>query len=230
MAEIALAVQAGRQRGSAAARRLRRDGKVPGVLYGHGVEATAVAVDARELRNALTSEAGINALLSLQLDGTSHLAMARQLQRHPVRGGLEHVDFVIVRRDEVVTADVAIELVGEAEAVNREGGLLDQSMFSLTIAALPGSIPPKIEVDVSGLAIGDAIRLSDVRLPEGVTTEVDGETPVVIAQAPQAVELPEAGEGEEGEEAAEGAAPAEGGAPEAGDEAPAAEAAPAEEG
>jgi large subunit ribosomal protein L25 len=236
MAEVPLRAETGRPSGSAASRRLRRAGKVPAVLYGHGVESTALAVDSRELRNALTSEAGLNALLSLQVNGSSHLAMARQLQRHPVRGGLEHVDFVIVRRDEVVSAEVVIEMVGEAEAVHREGGFLDQSMFNLVIAALPGNIPPKIEIDVSALDIGDAIRVSDIRLPEGVTTEVDPEAPVVIAQAAQVVDLgeaaaEEAAEGEEGEagEGAEGEG-AEGGEAAASEgDAPAAEAGSSED-
>ena len=234
MAEIPLTAETGRPAGSAAARRLRRDGKVPAVLYGHGVESTALAVDARELRVALTGEAGLNALLNLQVNGSSHLAMARHLQRHPVRGGVEHVDFVIVRRDEVVSAEVAIEMVGEAEAVQREGGYLDQSIFNLVIAALPGDIPPKIEVDVSGLDIGDSIRVSDLSLPSGVTTEVDPEAPVVVAHAAQVVDLGEEPEveGEEGEEGevAEGEAAAEGGEAAASEgEAPAAEAESSEE-
>jgi large subunit ribosomal protein L25 len=234
MAEVVLIAESGRPAGSAASRRLRREGKVPAILYGHGVDSTPLAVDARELRNALTGEAGLNALLALSVDGSSHLAMARHLQRHPVRGGVEHVDFVIVRRDEVVSAEVIIEMVGEAEAVHREGGFLDQSLFNLVIAALPGDIPPKIEIDVSGLEIGDAIRVGDLKLPAGVSTEVDSEAPVVIAQAAQVVDLgeePEAEEGEEGEaaegEAAEGAEGAEAAAQEG--EAPAAEAPPAEE-
>ena len=234
MAEVPLTAEPGRPVGSAAARRLRRAGKVPAVLYGHGVQSTPLAVDARELRNALTGEAGLNALLSIQVDGASHLALARHLQRHPVRGGLEHVDFIIVRRDEVVSAEVVIEMTGEAEAVHREGGFLDQSLFQLVIAALPGDIPTKIEIDVSGLAIGDVIRVSDLKLPPGVSTEVDQESPVVIAQAPQVVELPEEAEAEEGEEGVEGEAAegeaAEGEAPGAGAEGEAAaEAAPSDE-
>ena len=235
MAEVPLTAETGRPAGSAAARRLRRAGKVPAVLYGHGVQSTPLAVDARELRNALTGEAGLNALLSIQVDGTSHLALARHLQRHPVRGALQHVDFIIVRRDEVVSAEVVIEMTGEAEAVHREGGFLDQSLFQLVIAALPGDIPTKIEIDVSGLAIGDVIRVGDLKLPSGVTTEVDSESPVVIAQAPQVVELPEEAEPEEGEEGAEGEAVegeegAEAPAAGAEGEAPAGEAAPTEEG
>jgi large subunit ribosomal protein L25 len=232
MAEVVLIAESGRPAGSAASRRLRRAGKIPAVLYGHGVDSMPLAVDARELRTALTGEAGLNALLALRVDGANHLAMARQLQRHPVRGGVEHVDFVIVRRDEIVSAEVVIELVGEAEAVHRENGFLDQSLFSLGISALPGDIPPKIEIDISGLQIGDAVRVADLKLPSGVTTEVDPEAPVVIAQAAQVVDLGEAEEGEEGEaaegEAAEGAEEGVEAASDAG-EAPAAEAPAAEE-
>jgi len=229
MAEIGLVAEAGRSTGSSAAGRLRAAGKIPAVLYGHGVDPQAVAVEARALRNALSSEAGLNALLELQLEGTKHLAMAREIQRHPVRHSVMHVDFVIVRRDEIISADVNIALVGEAEQVHREDGVVDQSMFTLSVRTTPGRIPPSIEVDVSGLTIGASIRVGDLQLPEGVTTEVDPEEAVVTGQPPQvtaadlvteaeaeAAEAAEAaaaeGEGESAEGAAEGA-PAEASAP-----------------
>jgi len=215
--EITLTADATRPTGSRAARRLRAAGKVPAVLYGHGAEAKSLAVDARELRNALTGTAGLNALITLQVDSESHLAMARHLQRHPVKGSLDHVDFVIVRRDEIVTADIPIQLVGEATTLHNEDGVVDQQLFSLTIKAKPLDIPGAVEVDISGLTIGDAIRIGDLKLPSGVETDVDAEEPIVIGAAPQAVELPEeaeAAEAAEGEEAAaEGAPPMEGEAP-----------------
>jgi large subunit ribosomal protein L25 len=192
---------------------LRHAGKVPAVLYGHGTDPMALAVDSRELRNALTGDAGLNALITLQVDSESHLAMARHLQRHPVKGSVDHVDFVIVRRDEIVTADVPINLVGEATAVNQEGGIVEQQLFSLPIKAKPLDIPASLEADISGLIIGEAVRVGDVKLPSGVETEVDPEEAVVVGQPPTAIELPEPGEGEavaEGEEGAEGAPAAEG--------------------
>jgi large subunit ribosomal protein L25 len=185
MAEIALAAEVGRPTGTRAAGRLRAAGKIPGVLYGHGTSPTPLAVDGRALRNALTTDAGLNALLELEVEGTKHLTMARELQRDPVRHSVMHVDFVIVRRDEVISADVTITLVGEAVQLHREDGVVDQSMFTITVRTTPGRIPPTIEVDISELTIGDTIRVADLKLPQGVTTELDPEEAVVIGQPPQ---------------------------------------------
>ena len=221
MPEINLTAEVGRPSGSSHTRRLRASGKIPGVVYGHGVDPVAVAVDARELRHALNSEAGANALLNLDVGGTEHLTMARVLQRDPVRNAVVHVDFQIVRRDEVMTVEVPISLVGEAVAVHQGDGVVDQQMFSLTVHATPSAIPPHIEVDVSGLAIGDTIRVADVSLPAGVATEVDPEDPIVVGQPPQVSDLdliPEAdaealGELAAAEQAAAEAEAAEGGEP-----------------
>ena len=213
MEEVTITADLGRPIGSRPARRLRAEGKVPAVLYGHGTDAKALAVDARDLRNALTGEAGLNALITLKVDSQSHLAMARHLQRHPVKGSVDHVDFVIVRRDEIVTAEVPINLVGEATAVNQEGGIVEQQLFSLTIKAMPLEIPASLDADISGLIIGEAVRVADLKLPAGVETEVDPEDAVVVGQPPTAVELVQPAEGEEvaeGEEGAEGAAEGEG--------------------
>jgi large subunit ribosomal protein L25 len=206
MEEVTLTAELGRPTGSRPSRRLRHDGKVPAVLYGHGTDPMALAVDGRELRNALTGDAGLNALITLQVDSESHLAMARHLQRHPVKGTVDHVDFVIVRRDEIVTAEVPITLVGEATEVNQNDGIVEQQLFSLTIKAKPLEIPAGLEADISGLVIGEAVRVADLKLPSGVETEVDPEEAVVVGQPPAAVELPEPGEGEEAVEGEEGAA------------------------
>ncbi len=205
MAEITLNVESGRPLGSRPSGRLRTAGKIPGVVYGHGMAPVPVAIAARDLRAALTTEAGLNALLSLKIGDTTHLAIAKSLQRHPVRQTVTHVDFQVVRRDEIVTADVRIALVGEAEAVHRAEGTVDQEMLTLQIKAKPGDVPAVIEVDISSLEIGDSLRVSDLELPEGVTTETDPEAPVVIAHAARALE-PEAVEAEVGE----GAEPAAG--------------------
>ena len=208
MEEVSLVADVGRVKGSAQARRLRSHGKVPAVLYGHGIEPLSVAVDSRELRAALTSESGLNALISLDVGGKRHLAMARQLQRHPVRRSIDHVDFVIVRRDEVISAEVPVHLVGEAQEVERADGLVEQQLFSLVVHAKPGDIPNAIEVDISSLSIGDVIRVADLSLPAGVTTEVDPEDTVVAGQASRVAAEVE-------EEAADAAA---GGAEEGADE------------
>jgi len=207
MNEVSLVADVGRVKGSAEARRLRTAGKVPGVLYGHGVDSLSLAVGSRELRAALTSDAGLNALISLDVDGQRHLAMARQLQKHPVRRTIDHIDFVIVRRDEIVSAEVNIHLVGEALEVEHADGLVEQQLFSLVVHAKPGDIPNAIEVDISSLSIGEAIRVGDLKLPSGVTTEVDPEETVVAGQASRT-----AGEVEEEDAEAAQAAVAAGGA------------------
>ena len=224
MAEVVLAAEVGRPLGSRAVRRLRRAGKVPGVIYGHGTEPLPVAVGARELRTALNGEAGANQLLSLSTGTGTYLTLAREMQRHPVAQTVTHVDFVIVRRDEVISADVPITLVGEATEVHHGDGLVEQQMFTLAINALPANIPAGIEADINELTIGGQVRVSDLVLPEGVTTDVDPDTAVAIGQPPRVV-VEEEEEAVEGE-AEEGAAPAE--AAEARSEAP--EAATAEEG
>ncbi|MGI9023051.1 MAG: 50S ribosomal protein L25 [Acidimicrobiales bacterium] len=216
MEEVVLTAEAGRTTGSATARRLRGAGKIPAVLYGHGVDPQALAVEGRALRLALNTDAGLNALISLDVSGDRHLAMARQLQRDPVRGTVAHVDFVIVRRDEVVTVEVPVHLEGEASLVHREDGLVEQQLFSLTVNSTPSSIPTHIEVDISGLGIGDAIRVGDLTLPPGVTTDLDPEEPVVAGQASRVSAKVEA---EEAEAEAETAAVAAGGGDEATEEA-----------
>ena len=180
---------------------------MPGVLYGHGITPQTLAVDRKALRAALAQEAGLNALIGLEVEGTRHLAMARQLQRDPLKGTVSHVDFVIVRRDEIVSVEVPIRLVGEALEVERADGLVEQQLFELTVHALPADIPNSVEIDISGLVIGDAIRVSDLDLPAGVTTDLDPEDPVVLAQASRR-EVEEEGEVEE--EAVEGDTDTEG--------------------
>ena len=212
MDEVSLVAEVGRVKGSSEARRLRLAGKVPGVLYGHGIDPIDVAVGSRELRTALTSDSGLNALISLDVGGKNHLAMARQLQRHPVRRSIDHVDFVVVRRDEVVSVEVPIHLVGEALEVERADGLVEQSLHSLVVQAKPGDIPNAIEVDISELTIGEAIRVADLKLPAGATTEVDPEEIVVAGSTTRMAAETEAEEeaaAEAGEAAAEEAGEAQ---------------------
>ena len=215
MDEVSLVADVGRVKGSSESRRLRKAGKVPGVLYGHGIEPIDVAVGSRELRAALTSDSGLNALISLDVGGKRHLAMARQLQRHPTRRSIDHVDFVIVRRDEVITAEVPVHLIGEAEEVERADGMVEQSMFALEVHAKPADIPNAIEVDISGLSIGEAIRVADLTLPAGVSTEVDPEELVVAGTTTRMAAETEAEE----EAAAEAAEEAEAGGDEGAGEA-----------
>jgi large subunit ribosomal protein L25 len=201
--DVVLQAEPRTDRGSRPAGRLRRAGGVPAVVYGRGGDTLAVTVPARELNHILAH--GVNTLITLQLDGASQLALARQVQRHPTRGDLVHVDFVRVSTDVAIAAEVALNLVGEAVGV-RDGGLMEQAVFSLTVEAKPQDIPGGVDVDVSELGIGDSLRISDLPLPAGVVTHVDPETLVVHVSAPRVGGI---GEGEGGEgEGAEGETPA----------------------
>ncbi|HEX2381759.1 MAG TPA: 50S ribosomal protein L25 [Acidimicrobiales bacterium] len=217
MAEITLPAATGRTTGSGPSKRLRSDGRVPATVYGLGGDAVSVSVDWRELRGALTTDAGLNALINLEIDGhASELTIVKDLQRHPIRRSVLHLDFLRVSRDVAIEVDVPIVLYGEAEDVTREDGVVDHLLFQLTIRAKPGSIPNEIAVDISGLAINDSIRVGDLTLPEGVETDADPDEPIVIGQPPRVEEPEPVAEGEEGEEAAEGEAaageaPSEGG-------------------
>ena len=208
MADVRLAVAVRVDRGTARAGRLRKTGQIPGVVYGPTQEPIAVSVDARELRTALSGDHGLNALLELQLDGETHSAMARELQRHPTKGTLQHVDFQIVRLDQVMTVDVPVEMIGEAHEVAMQGGEVLQDLGVLTVNATPRTIPSVIEVDITNLEIGHVIRLHDITLPNGVTCDLDPETVIVTGLAPRVAEEEEAAEGAEGEA---GEAAAEGG-------------------
>src|SRR4051812_560496 len=150
MAEITLPARSGRPTGSRPSNRLRGEGKVPATVYGLGTSAISVTVDWRELRHALTTEAGMNALINLEIDGhASELTIVKEMQRHPIRRSVLHVDFLRVSRDVAIEVDVPILLAGEAEEVSRNEGVIEQVLFNLTISAKPGSIPNEIDVDVS---------------------------------------------------------------------------------
>lgn len=211
MPDIVLEAQLGRPSGTRTARRLRRDGFVPGTIYGHGTEPISVAVGARDLRTALSGDAGGNALLSLRAGAKTYLTLARELQRHPVKGSVIHVDFVIVRRDEVIAAEVPITLVGEPTQVHHGDGLVEQQLFSLPIRAVPGAIPNGLELDISELTIGAALRVADLTLPSGVTADIDPDAAVVVGQPPR---VEAAAAGAEGVEAGAPGAPSAGGASE----------------
>ena len=204
MPEIILHAEVGRTIGSRPARRLRRDGMIPGIVYGHGTDPVPVTVIGRELRTALSGDAGANTLLSLEAGDQKFLTLAREMQRHPVRGTVTHVDFQIVRRDEIIAADVPITLVGEAVEVHHGDGLVDQQLFNLPVRAKPADIPTVLELDVSGLTIGAALRVADLQLPAGVTSDLDDEVAVVTGQPPRIQVLEEGAEAAEGAEVAEG--------------------------
>ncbi|HEX9995026.1 MAG TPA: 50S ribosomal protein L25 [Acidimicrobiales bacterium] len=204
MSEVTIAVETGRSPGSRASNRLRAAGKVPGVVYGHGTEPVSVSVDRRELRHALSGEAGLNALLTLVVDGRRRLSIVKDLQRDPVHRGVQHVDFLLIDRDEVLSVEVPVVLEGEATAVLKADGVVEHVLNSLTVSAKPGDIPTAITYDVSTLGPGDTVRVGDLTLPEGVTTDVDPDEPVVSATV-AAMDVPEPeGEAVEGDIAGEG--------------------------
>ena len=206
MADVRLAVAIRSERGSATSGRLRKTGAIPAIVYGHATEPISVTVDGRELRTALSGEAGLNALLDLSIDGTSHTALARELQRHPVKGTVQHVDFQIVDRNQAITVDVPVEVIGEAHDVAVQGGQILLDVVNLTVNATPATIPSVIEIDVSALQLGDIVHLKDVKLPDGVTCDLDPETVMVTALVPRVAEEEvaetEGVEGEAGEAAA----------------------------
>jgi large subunit ribosomal protein L25 len=208
MAEITLPAASGRTTGTRPSKRLRGEGRVPGTVYGLGGDAVSVSVDWRELRGALTTDAGLNALINLEIDGhASELTIVKELQRHPIKRSVLHVDFLRVSRDVAIEVDVPIVLQGEAEEVLRNDGVVEHMLFQLTVRAKPGSIPNELTVDISALVIGEAIRVGDLTLPAGVETDADADEPIVIGQPPRVEEPEPVAEGEEGEEAAEGEAP-----------------------
>ena len=227
MSEVKLSAESGRTTGSRSSGRLRGEGRIPAVVYGHGIEPVSISVDRKQLRAALHTDAGSNALINLTVGGDEHLTIVKDLQRHPVRNEVVHVDFIVVNRDEVVTVDTPITLVGESQAVKEASGTIDLQMFTLSVNAKPGDIPNEIVVDVSEMQIGDSIRVGDLKLPTGVTTDVDPEEAVAIAQVTRATleaeQLEEeaaeaAAEGEEsGEAGGEGSAADDGASEQAGD-------------
>jgi len=212
---IQLGVKARESAGSADSRRLRAAGMVPGVLYGGGKKAHPFAVDERELRRVLTGDHGLHAILDVVFDGqkTAHHAVLKEYQLDPVRPRLLHIDLHEVRLDQRIQAQVAVEPAGESPGV-KEGGVLTLVLREVNVEALPMEVPDRFELDISGLFIGDSLRVSDLRAPEGVTILDDPEAVVLNVTPPTKIEEPEVEEEEleegelpEGVEAEEGAEP-----------------------
>jgi large subunit ribosomal protein L25 len=204
--------------GSAESRRLRREGVVPGVLYGDG-EPVPISIAERELRRALTGSAGLHSILDVEIDGkgSTHASILKEYQVDPVRGLVTHVDLQEVRLDRAINASVTVLLLGGEDAPGvREGGVLSQPLREVTVEALPLEVPEHLDIDVSGMEIGGTLRVSDLTAPEGVTLLDDPEMVVATVTAPTKVVEPEPTEEELAElEAAEGEEGAEGEAGEA---------------
>lgn len=211
MTETILHAESGRQTGSSASRRLRADDKIPGVVYGHGMDPLSISVARRDLRQAVSGSAGLNTIVDLTIDGEVYPSLIKDVQRHPVRLNISHIDFIQVDLNEEITVTVPVHLTGEAKEVESNNGLIDQIMTELVIATTPRNIPDEIVFDVSSMDMDSTILVSDLDIPEGVRTVSDPDsavvtvsimrTPVLDAEA-EAAEA--AAEGDEGAEAAEG--------------------------
>ena len=183
MAEVRLKASKRDHSGKGAARRSRQEGNVPGVVYGHGMEPLPIEVDRREFLTALNTDSGMNVLLDLEIDGSTTLALTKELQRDPVRGTLLHADFIQIDRKQEVEVEVPIHLVGDAPGVG-EGGVLQHPVASLHVRSLATEVPQGSDVDISGLAIGDTLRVSDLADGRKYTILNDPETVVAAVGQP----------------------------------------------
>jgi len=194
--------------GKGVARKIRAEGRVPGVVYGHGVDPMKVTVDSKELFHVLHTEAGMNVLIDLRVDSEHLLAMPREVQRDHLRGRFIHVDFIRIARDEKIAVEVPIHIVGESHGV-KEGGVVEHHLWDLHVECFPQDVPSAIEADITRLGINESLKVSDLTVPDRLTVLTPLEETVVSVVTPQILkveeEVPE--EVAEGEEAA---APAEG--------------------
>ena len=217
--ETVLKAQTREDRGKGAARKLRAKGLVPGVLYGQGAEPQAISLSSQDLLHFFHATHGATAVVDIEIDGTRHMAIPREVQKDHLRGRYIHVDFLEVRGDEKVKMTVEIHETGEAAGV-KAGGVIEHHMREVEIECLPGDVPEEIVADVTPLELGDMLRVGDLTPPKGVTFLSDPDTPVISVVTPAALRT-EADLGLPGEEAAEAEAPAaEAEAPAAEGEAP----------
>ena len=186
MPQVTLHASTDNAHGSANARRLRHAGSIPGVVYGHGVGPLPVTVNAKDFRSAVAGDQGLNSLITLDADGKKYTVMAREIQRHPVKGTVWHIDFQVVDPNQAVLAEVPLHLIGDAVEVRHADWEVDQQMFSIEVKTRPDQIPNFIEVDISGLTVGAAIRVSDLVLPKGVEVTGDSTVSVVATHAGRA--------------------------------------------
>jgi large subunit ribosomal protein L25 len=197
MSEVRIAAEPRTEFGKGGARRTRRAGKVPAVLYGHGQPPRHIALPARELLHAFKTDAGTNVLLTVELADGTQLALPKDVQRHPIRGSYEHVDLVVVRRGERVTVDVPVTLTGDAD----RDAIVDQQSTTVSIQADATSIPSALELDITGLAVGASLTAGGLTLPEGATLVSEPDSIVVIGLAKPTAAAEGAAEAAEGETA-----------------------------
>jgi large subunit ribosomal protein L25 len=218
MPDTKLVAKTGRPTGSPSSRRLRAEDEIPGVLYGQGMTPIVLSVARRDLRLALSGPAGLNTLLTLTVGGSSYPAIVKEVQRHPVRRSVSHIDFLQVNMREEITISVPVHLHGEAKAVLSEGGLVDPAVDSIEVTCTPGNMPAEFVIDVTDMQPHDVIRLADVPMPPNVTANGDPDMAIVTTIMITVVEEEEVAEGEAAEgEAAEGEGGADAAASEGGD-------------
>lgn len=180
MATVTIRAETGRTTGSRPSRRLRRSGRVPAVVYGMGIEPLSVSVDYADLRAAFTTKAGLNALISLNVDGNEYLSIVKDLQRHPVRREVLHVDFLRIDSESKVEVEVPLVLIGDAVKVTQASGMVDQVLHHLQVRSKIDVIPAEVTADVSKLQVGGSLRVSDIEFPSGVETVGDPEATIAV--------------------------------------------------
>lgn len=186
MNEVTLTVEPRSERGSAESRRMRASGKIPATIYGLGEDPRAVTVARSDLRRALSTAAGVNALIRLDVAGESTHTLVKEIQRHPVRRDPIHVDFIRIDAETPMELTIPVVLTGEAKQVTSNGGMVEQRLTHLLVSVRPDSIPNELRQDISGLEIDTIITVGDLRLPNGVSTDVDPGTPVVAGSLTRA--------------------------------------------
>jgi large subunit ribosomal protein L25 len=195
--QVSLTAETRTELGKGPTGRLRRTGRVPAIVYGFETEPTAVHVDALELYHALHTEAGRNVMIRLEVAGDTTLVFARDLQIHPIRQEVVHVDFLAVDRNAQISVEVPIHLVGDEDTAD-DDGILNHVLWTVPIAVKPLDVPNFLELDVTGMAIGDVKRVEDLTLPDGADFEIDVERTVVTINAPMSEEALEELEAEAG--------------------------------
>lgn len=208
MGDVTFAVEARTDSGKGAARKLRARGLAPGVVYGGGREATPIAFDIKGLdRLITTSHGGLNTLIDLAGDSAAsgRTVIAKELQREPVRGGITHADFYEINLKEKIEVEVPIHLTGEPAGVVL-GGVLDQQLREVALLCLPNAIPDGIDVDVSGMELGDSMHVEHIAIPDGAELVTEGQLTIATVLVPRGLKEGEGEAAAEDTEAAEGAA------------------------
>ena len=201
MATVSLSANSRADTGKGAARTLRSQGQVPAVIYGHGRDPQSLTLNARDLDRMLSHIQAESTVIEVTVGGATAKTLIREIQRHPIRRQILHVDFQALVAGEKVIVSIPIVLIGVPEGVRLDGGVLDQTLRELEIEVDPSNIPDRIELDVTSMVIGDSKHVSDLVVPSGVEVQNDADTSVAVVAAPRAVieETPVVAEAVEGE-------------------------------